>query len=296
MPKNREMNKFMLLCSSDDNASDDNDNNNNITSYIPLKQNNLNISHKVLKQVKQEVKQVVKQEVKQEDKQEVLEVKEDKQEYKTKYIPPTVRTDRQKPVSMHDIILYDNTITNIGDTMKLQTLWCVWIHENTNEKWDIGSYQSIYEINSIGCLWRFLHVFDNLDKTTRQYYVMRQGILPIWEDNNNKNGGICSIMINNATKYTQTNIGVETFVALCLLILNETFILHNGNINGICYSVKNRNVLIKLWVKNYEINKNFKETMPLILLNKIDSIIHSFSKYRNNTSNISIRYDRIKPE
>lgn len=265
MPKNKGSNKFMLLCSSDDNESD-------------------NIDELTVSDVKQEIKQETKQEVKQE-----TETK------KTKYIPPTTRTEKIY-INKYDILLYDNTITNIGDTMKLQTIWNVWIHENVNEKWDIDSYKFIYEINSIGGLWRFLHSFDNLDKSTRQYYVMRQGILPIWEDNNNRNGGICSIMINNALKYTQTNIGVETFIVLCLLILNETFILHNSNISGLCYSVKNRNVLIKLWVKNYEVNKNFKEIIPLTLLNKIDHIIYSYGKYKTNVSNISIQYKAIEPE
>jgi hypothetical protein len=230
----------------------------------------------------------------------------------TTYIPPTTlvsqslthkldKSHKQYNNAEHDILLYNNTIINIGDTMKLHSIWTVWKHENSDSNWGIESYKAIYEINSIGGLWRFLHVFDNLDKTVRQYYVMRHGILPIWEDNDNRNGGICSIMINNIYRYTQhvpgNNIGVDTFIACCILILNESFILHNANINGICYSVKNRNVLIKLWVKNYDLNKNFKEILPLTLLNKVNVILNiNSNKYKSQQSNISIQYKPITPE
>lgn len=185
-----------------------------------------------------------------------------------------------------------------GDDMKLNTYWDVWIHENDNKSWSLESYKSIYEINSVGNMWRLLNMFNNFDKTTRQYYIMRKGITPIWEDNNNKKGGICSIMIENIKTYDtlNSNIGVDTFIALCILILNESFVVNNNIINGMCYSVKSRCVLIKLWIKDYDLNKNFKGKMPLSILEHIDSVLNEINnKHKNDKSNISIQYKHITP-
>ena len=189
-----------------------------------------------------------------------------------------------------------------GDDMKLNSSWKVWIHENTNQNWDLDSYTSIYNIDSVGSMLRFLSMFDNLDKRVRQYYLMRDGITPIWEDNNNKTGAICSILIDNVFrhgKHIKGEFGVDSFIAICIMVMNESLVKNNQDINGLCYSIKNKSVLIKLWIKNHEINKNFIETLPMPIFKKLDSIISSL-EYRNissktNKSRISVQLKQIKP-
>jgi hypothetical protein len=199
---------------------------------------------------------------------------------------------------------YNNSIDIKGNNMKLNSTWTVWIHENSNTEWDIESYDSIYTIDNIGSLWRFLLVFDNLDKNVRQYYIMRDGITPIWEDNNNKKGGICSIMFGNMMNRHRRNlrgdIGVDIFIAICILVLNESFVKNNLDINGLCYSIKNRCVLIKLWIKDYDLNTEFIELLPISLLKKIDSIISMMENenniLRNNgRSSVSVQFKKIQP-
>jgi hypothetical protein len=205
--------------------------------------------------------------------------------------------------SGEELKYYDNTIDMKGNNMKLNSTWTVWIHENSNTEWDIKSYKSIYNIDNIGSLWRFLSVFDNLDKNVRQYYIMRDGITPIWEDNNNKKGGICSLMFENMNKYRRNSrgdIGVDIFIAICILVLNESFVKNNLDINGLCYSIKNRCVLIKLWIKDYELNTEFIELLPISLLKKIDSLISMMENesniFRNNgRSRVSVQIKKIQP-
>jgi hypothetical protein len=200
---------------------------------------------------------------------------------------------------------YDDNIELKGNNLKLNSIWTVWVHENTNIKWDIKSYKSIYEIDNIGSMLRFLAVFHNLDKNVRQYYIMRDGITPIWEDNNNKTGGICSIMFENMNRRVRNNsnedIGVDIFIAICILVLNESFVKNNLDINGLCYSIKNRCVLIKLWIKDFDLNTEFIELLPISLLKKIDSVISTRQNeshiFRNNgKSRVSVQIKRIQPE
>jgi hypothetical protein len=198
---------------------------------------------------------------------------------------------------------YDHTTKLKGDDMKLNTTWNVWIHENSNPNWDIKSYTSICSIDSIGSMWRFLSVLDNLDKNVRQYYIMRDGITPIWEDNNNKQGAICSIMVDNMSRsrYNKGDIGVDAFSAICILVMNESFVKNNLDINGLCYSIKSRSVLIKLWVKDYENNKNFMDKLPITILKSLDTIISTienkgnYGKSNGGKSRISVQVKQIKP-
>lgn len=199
---------------------------------------------------------------------------------------------------------YDPGLRLPGDGMKLNTSWTVWIHENDNQDWSLGSYKSIYEINSIGSMWRFLWVLDNLNKNVRQYYIMRNGITPIWEDNNNKQGAICSIMIDNMnrnSRHSRGDLGVDAFSAICVLVMNESFVKNNHDINGLCYSIKSRSVLIKLWVKDFDSNSNFIDKLPITILKSLDTIISNMENRghlmkSNGKSKVSVQIKQIKPD
>ena len=209
----------------------------------------------------------------------------------------------EKCETPNPITFYNPNEKLLGDDMRLNTSWNVWIHENSNPDWDLDSYKSIYEINSVGSMWRFLYVLDNLDKNVRQYYIMRKGITPIWEDNNNKQGAICSIMINNINKsstHTLGDIGVDAFAAICILVINESFVKNSQIINGLCYSIKSRSVLIKLWIKNFELNKQFREMLPIPILKNLDVILNNIDGNTGSKSNgktkISVQLKPIKPD
>ena len=193
---------------------------------------------------------------------------------------------------------YDSEKEMPGDSMKLNSKWTIWIHDNEDTDWSVGSYRAIYEIDSVGKMWRFLNVFDNLNKTVRQYYIMREGITPIWEDNNNKEGGICSIMMENNRNVSNLsgNICVDTFISILCLVMNETFVINNMDINGLCYSVKQKYALIKLWVKNFSTNKNFIDKLPISLLNTVSNILDNGQRSSKlNRSKISVQIKQIVP-
>ena len=81
------------------------------------------------------------------------------------------------------------------------------------------------------------------------FFLMRNCITPIWEDENNINGGAFSYKINNANiKTIWKNICYQT-VGESLLI----DISNSSNINGITLSPKKNFSILKIWTRNCDI-------------------------------------------
>jgi hypothetical protein len=126
---------------------------------------------------------------------------------------------------------------------------------------------------------------------------MREEVAPIWEDVNNKFGGICSIKIDSIQKGMRTDLSTEVFNLISLLVMNETFVAQDKKINGISYSVKKRSSLIKVWTKTYSPEHDFIKDLPVPLMNKFNVEMQKQSKnVLNNDGKISIQYKQIKPE
>jgi len=195
--------------------------------------------------------------------------------------------------------VYDDNINygDIGNDLKLNSHWTVWVHNADNADWTLKSYQPRYLINSIGSFWRFFNNFQFYDSIKNQIFIMRGEIAPIWEDVNNKFGGICSIKVDSNQRGFKTDISTEIFIAICMLVMNETFIQNNDDINGISYTVKKRGILIKLWTKTFHKDETFVKELPKQLINKFNTEIQKqINGSSNNIYKMSIQYKQIKPE
>ncbi len=185
----------------------------------------------------------------------------------------------------------------IGNDKKLNSYWTVWVHKINSTDWTLSGYQKIYVINSIGSFWRFFNNFQLYNTYQNQIFIMREEVAPIWEDVNNKFGGICSIKIDSIQKGMRTDLSTEVFNLISLLVMNETFVAQDKKINGISYSVKKRSSLIKVWTKTYSPEHDFIKDLPVPLMNKFNVEMQKQSKnVLNNDGKISIQYKQIKPE
>jgi hypothetical protein len=196
-------------------------------------------------------------------------------------------------------LIYDDNKTygDIGNDKKLNSYWTVWVHKVNSTDWTLSGYQKIYVINSIGSFWRFFNNFQLYNTYQNQIFIMREEVAPIWEDVNNKFGGICSIKIDSIQKGMRTDLSTEVFNLISLLVMNETFVAQDKKINGISYSVKKRSSLIKVWTKTYSPEHDFIKDLPVPLMNKFNVEMQKQSKnVLNNDGKISIQYKQIKPE
>lgn len=173
----------------------------------------------------------------------------------------------------------------------LNAPWTVYTHDAVSSNWSEDTYTTIYTIDSIGNFINFFSAFPSIQDPQIQIFIMRNKIKPIWEDNENRNGGICSLRFAHS-EFDKVNFGSLIMTTLSLLLLNETLTTNDSELNGISYSIKKGSVLIKLWCKNFK--NDVSKKLPRILFDKFNSMMTRFGSYQKDR--ISLRYSQIKPE
>jgi hypothetical protein len=162
----------------------------------------------------------------------------------------------------------------------LNSSWILWIHSPKNKEWNIKSFKKIIKISNLNDLISISKNFNNLGVKYNHLFFMRDGINPIWEDENNRSGGTCSFR-TDMSNYNKDNTYVLDFAKfLFLKIVGETLIEENNDINGFSISPKNNWAIVKIW------NKNQK--------NDIAKLISE--EFNNKFKNLSIRYKPNTPE
>jgi hypothetical protein len=141
----------------------------------------------------------------------------------------------------------------------LNDIWCLYFHDPYDMNWEVGSYKFITTMSSIE---DFIHVHRAFcDLWGRgMFFIMREHIMPRWEDENNKNGGCFSFKINKTEMQ-------EKLFEITSLILGETLgksDLVSMNINGISISPKKNYHIIRIWIKsNSNLSKdNYNLNVP----------------------------------
>jgi len=135
------------------------------------------------------------------------------------------------------------------ENLDLVNKWNLWYHHD-KDNWKITGYKKIYEILTIQDFWELYNNWEKLGGiTNRHYFLMLDEISPIWEDQNNINGGCWSFKIheNNAEELWEDLSVNLVCKKLCPSIPEEIVGL------SICLK-KNSNTVIKIWNKNSKNN------------------------------------------
>jgi len=119
----------------------------------------------------------------------------------------------------------------------------VWYHYKKDD-WSINGYKSFYTINNEIEFWKLYNNWDKLGGIlNKHFFIMRDNIKPIWEDDDNKNGGCWSFKIfqNQANELWED---LST-----LFVVNK--LLENNECTGISICIKKNNYcVIKIWNNN----------------------------------------------
>jgi hypothetical protein len=134
----------------------------------------------------------------------------------------------------------------------LNNNWTCWIHYQNDNIWTLDRYQNITTLVTLKDAVLFIENLDEDIIKKSMLFFMKDSILPLWESEDNINGGCFSYKISN------TNI-VNIFKILLYKILGNT--LSNdentlNNINGISISPKKNFCIIKIWMRNKNIIAN----------------------------------------
>jgi hypothetical protein len=134
----------------------------------------------------------------------------------------------------------------------LNNNWTCWIHYQNDNIWTLDRYQNITTLVTLKDAVLFIENLDeNIIKKTMLFF-MKDSILPLWESEDNINGGCFSYKISN------TNI-VNIFKILLYKIIGNTLSSDentSNNINGISISPKKNFCIIKIWMRNKNIIAN----------------------------------------
>ena len=138
----------------------------------------------------------------------------------------------------------------------------LWYHDNDNQDWSIDSYKELMLIETIEDYWMTYEKMSNKIINNTMLFLMKEGVLPTWEDPQNINGGCISIKLpfKEASKLWQE------------LVIYMIASKLEGNVLGISISPKKSFNIIKIWVpeeiediKTYKFPESFNLDNKLIL-------------------------------
>lgn len=171
-------------------------------------------------------------------------------------------------------IAYDDENIN-GHKIVLKSKYVFWSHELSNKDWSINGYDKICTISTVSEFWKLYNNLPKLGYLKNSFFLMREGVEPIWEDPSNRNGGFCTLKVN-------VNNCLNLFEDLSVRLVCDKVLSNcdDNEINGISISPKNNWAIIKIWNKNSDAD----------ILNKLDQHIGTTYNYCN------IKYIRNEPE
>jgi|TARA_B110001450_G_scaffold247640_2_gene262923 hypothetical protein len=157
---------------------------------------------------------------------------------------------------------------------KLSDKWVLWAHLPHNTDWSLKSYIKITEVTSVESVIALVNSLPDQMIKNCMLFFMKKGILPMWEDPKNCDGGCFSFKITNkAIPVVWKNISY---------MLTGQSLTSNKNLlqtlNGITVSPKKSFCILKIWTSSLKY-QNVKE------LNEIEGVSFQgclFKKHKPN--------------
>jgi hypothetical protein len=153
------------------------------------------------------------------------------------------------------------------------TPWTLWYHAIEDSNWTKDTYTKVVDIYSVE---QFITVFHQFSSFTKgMFFLMRKDIFPQWEDESNINGGYWSYKIGKNVSEKAWYELAASCIGECLTINPDNMV----NINGISYSPKINNVIIKI------LNRWADKNDASQLTEKIENLHPSTSQYKPHIEN-----------
>ena len=132
----------------------------------------------------------------------------------------------------------DSKKTNLHE---ISSMWNVWVHMPNERNWDINSYRSVANINTLEEAIEFSELISDISINKCMIFIMRDGILPMWEDKMNINGGAFSFKVTQKAVPT-------TFRRMLYRLVGSTLSDNMNKVHGISISPKKQFSILKVWV------------------------------------------------
>ena len=129
---------------------------------------------------------------------------------------------------------------------KLSDKWTLWAHLPHDTNWAASSYKKIYEFDTAEQAIALIEMLPPKLVMNCMLFLMRRGIVPMWEDAQNRNGGCFSYKVANK----EVN---QAWKQLSYVTVGETISTNLNvipHVNGITISPKKNFCIIKIWMAN----------------------------------------------
>jgi hypothetical protein len=154
-----------------------------------------------------------------------------------------------------DSSIINKSITNMDATMgnepkiepkvhKLYDNWTLWAHLSHDVDWTVKSYKQIITVDTVESTIAVCETLPEKMISNCMLFLMRTGILPMWEDTKNKNGGCFSYKVSNKNVASVWKNLSYTLVGESLTVDKKL----RPNITGITISPKKNFCIIKIWL------------------------------------------------
>lgn len=131
-------------------------------------------------------------------------------------------------------------------THKLADNWTLWAHLPHDTDWSIRSYKQIHTFNSAEEAIALTETLPATLVKNCMLFLMREGVMPTWEDPRNREGGSFSYKVSN-------KMVPATWRNLTYTLVGETLAKTNSvssTINGITISPKKNFCVVKVWTSH----------------------------------------------
>ena len=158
---------------------------------------------------------------------------------------------------------------DICNNFDLNNKWILWFHKVNDNNWSLDSYSKIFEIKTYYDVLFIIKYINNI--TSGMFFLMKEGINPIYEDEKNINGGYWSLRV---TKKDSFEYWEKILYYLCI-----DHITNNKEelINGFSVSPKINNCIFKIWNNDYtKINtENIRKDLDFIKIEELYYLQHN---------------------
>jgi len=124
--------------------------------------------------------------------------------------------------------------------------WVLWAHLPHDTSWSLKSYKKIVTIKTVEeMVTLYRHLKESLVHNC-MLFLMREGIIPMWEDKKNAMGGCFSYKISNKHVTKVWKLTSFSLVGESLAVKEQI----SKHINGITISPKKSFCIIKIWMES----------------------------------------------
>lgn len=132
------------------------------------------------------------------------------------------------------------------ESHKLKNKWLLWAHLPQDPDWSVKSYHQICKFTT---LEETIAITETLPETLVQncmLFIMKEGVIPMWEDPKNRNGGCFSYKVTNKNVH-------DVWRDLTYVLVGESISGISAFVNsvtGITISPKKNFCIVKIWMTN----------------------------------------------